>query len=70
MQVSKNAQMVLERRYLAKDKDNKPIETVDGLFRRVAGSIAKADALYDKNADVKALEDRFYELLYRLEKFR
>ena len=67
MQVSKNAQMVLERRYLAKDKDNKPIETVDGLFRRVAGSIAKADALYDKNADVKALEDRFYELLTSME---
>lgn len=36
MEISKNAQVVLERRYLIKDKDGKTIETVDGMFRRVA----------------------------------
>ena len=36
MEISQNARTVLERRYLAKDDGGKPVETVEGLFRRVA----------------------------------
>ena len=43
MPVSKNAETVLERRYLIRDESGKVTETVEGLFHRVAGSIAGAD---------------------------
>lgn len=51
--ISKNALTVLERRYLAKDEEGKPIENVEGMFRRVSDAIASADLNYDKNADTK-----------------
>ena len=35
MPISENAKAVLERRYLARDEQGQPTETVDGLFRRV-----------------------------------
>ena len=37
MGVSENARLVLEKRYLIKDADGKAIESVDGMFQRVAG---------------------------------
>ena len=53
MGVSENARLVLETRYLIKDADGKAIESVDGMFQRVAGAIAASDLLHDKNADVE-----------------
>ncbi|MBI2934582.1 MAG: hypothetical protein HYY29_03320, partial [Chloroflexi bacterium] len=38
-----NAITVLERRYLVKDKEGKPIETPEDLFHRVARFIAQAE---------------------------
>ena len=67
MNISKNAQMVLERRYLAKDGQGNPTETVEGLFRRVADAIAASDKLYDKAADVKDLSDTFFEMMTNME---
>ncbi len=43
MPISENAKAVLERRYLVRDDQGQPTETVDGLFRRVANAIAEAD---------------------------
>ena len=43
MPLNENAIKVLEKRYLAKDKDGKVIETPDEMFRRVAKSVAAAD---------------------------
>lgn len=43
-----NARLVLEKRYLIKDADGKAIESVDGMFQRVAGAIAASDLLHDK----------------------
>ncbi len=43
MKITENAKIVLERRYLIKNEKGEVTETVDGLFRRVAGAIAKAD---------------------------
>ena len=48
MQISKNAEMVLERRYLIKNEKGEPVETVEGLFRRVASAVAAADAHFDE----------------------
>ena len=67
MKLTENAIKVLERRYLAKDEDGKPIETIDEMFRRVAKHIAQADKLYDPDADVEALEEEFYNLMTSLE---
>lgn len=67
MKLSNNALTVLKKRYLAKDKEGKIIETVDEMFRRVADSIASADLIYDKNADVHSISDKFYKLMTALD---
>jgi len=67
MSISKNAMTVLERRYLKKDETGKPTETVDDLFRRVAGTIAESDRLYDKGADAKETADTFFDMMANLE---
>ena len=65
--ISENAKAVLERRYLARDEAGNPTETVEGLFRRVAGAVAAADAVFDPKADVKQTEQAFYELMTHLD---
>jgi len=87
-----NARVVLERRYLAKDSEGRPVETPEEMFRRVARNIAQAELLYKPLEDPStgppsgpseasdsakgtgpALDDaahweeRFYELMARLE---
>ena len=61
-----NAIVVLERRYLKKDRKGKPAETPEELFRRVASAVASADAKFDPKADVKQVEEDFYELMTSL----
>ncbi|MCE7739575.1 MAG: TSCPD domain-containing protein [Candidatus Heimdallarchaeota archaeon] len=41
--LSKNAQTVLEKRYLLRDENNKVIETPEEMFNRVASSIASSE---------------------------
>ena len=65
MPISENAKAVLERRYLARDEQGQPTETVDGLFRRVANAVAEGDRRFDSKADVVATE--FYELMVSLD---
>ena len=67
MELSKNALTVLERRYLIKNGEGVVIETVEELFRRVAGAIAASDRRYDENADCEALADSFYRMMTNLE---
>lgn len=67
MELTKNAQTVLERRYLARGCDGAPTETVEDLFRRVARAIAASDSKYDPAADTAALENEFYEMMTNLE---
>ncbi|MBP8855648.1 MAG: vitamin B12-dependent ribonucleotide reductase [Oscillospiraceae bacterium] len=64
--IGKNAIKVLEKRYLAKDAAGNNIETVEGMFRRVATHIAAADARYDEHADVSACADEFFEAMTAL----
>ncbi|MCL5103290.1 MAG: vitamin B12-dependent ribonucleotide reductase [Armatimonadetes bacterium] len=66
--LTKNARTVLEKRYLRKDEDGKPIEDAVGLFRRVAEAIAEAEISYGKsNKHVKGLAGEFYELISSLD---
>ncbi len=62
-----NAITVLERRYLKKDDNGKPIERPEEMFRRVAKTIAAADIKYDPEADIKGLENEFYCMMTNLE---
>lgn len=67
MKITKNAELVLSRRYLAKDETGQPVETVEGLFRRVASAIAEADAHFDDKADTKAISEEFFKVMTNLE---
>ncbi len=60
---SENATQVIKKRYLMKDKKGNPIETPDGMLRRVATSIAKADEKYSGKGSVQKTTEIFYELL-------
>ena len=64
--ISKNAQVVLEKRYLKKDDSGKAIESPENMFQRVARSVAEADRLFDPDTDVKKTEIQFQKLLANL----
>ena len=64
LDLSENAIKVLERRYLKRDKDGNCTETPADMFRRVADTIASADAKFGKSEEeVKKLSDRFYKAI-------
>ena len=64
--LSNNAGIILEIRYLKKDKDGKATETPEDMFIRVAKHIASADSLFDLSSDVKKTEKKFLSLLTNL----
>jgi len=65
--ISENAMRVLKKRYLKRDTEGNVTETPEQMFRRVARNVAQADTKYDKDADVLALEQEFYDLMTRME---
>ena len=66
--ITSNAEVVLKRRYLAKDREGKPAEDVDQMFRRVARNLAGADRLYGATQDeVSDTEEAFYRAMKGLE---
>jgi ribonucleoside-diphosphate reductase alpha chain len=66
--LSKNARIVLEKRYLAKDERGNITETPAGLFLRVAKFTASADLLYGKSErDAGITADDFYNMMAELE---
>ncbi|MER3545677.1 MAG: ribonucleoside-diphosphate reductase, adenosylcobalamin-dependent, partial [Chloroflexota bacterium] len=65
--LTENARTVLEKRYLRRGEDGKPIETIPEMFWRVASHIAAPDAEYGK--DAYATSEAFYELLTSLRFF-
>ena len=58
--LSENSKVILEKRYLRKDKDGNPSETIEEMFSRIASVVAEPDAPY---RDVKTTETDFYNLL-------
>ena len=67
MAIGSNARVVLEARYLMKDEMGKPVETVEGMFRRVAAAVAASDRAWHQEADVARTEEEFYTLMTNLE---
>ena len=65
--LTENALVVLQRRYLKKDKKGVVIETPEEMFRRVSQNIAQAETLYNPNADVKKIGNDFFEAMANLE---
>ncbi|MDI6857588.1 MAG: vitamin B12-dependent ribonucleotide reductase [Dehalococcoidia bacterium] len=64
VQLSENARVVLERRYLAKDDRGRIIETPGELFRRVAHAITEAETAYGASpAQTAEWEARFYDIM-------
>jgi len=66
MKLSDNAVKVLEKRYLAKDENGNLIETPEQMFRRVAKTVAAADANYVDNNELAEIEERFFKLMAEL----
>jgi ribonucleoside-diphosphate reductase alpha chain len=65
--LTQNALKVLEKRYLKKDETGKVVETPEELFRRVAKTVASADANYGASEkDIGNLEEAFCEMLTSL----
>ena len=67
VEISDNARVVLEKRYLRKDDDGNPIETPEEMFRRVAHAIAQAETLNGTESDAELWEGKFYEVMSTLE---
>jgi len=63
MQLSKNATLVLEKRYLGKDKDGNVIETPEQMIQRVARTIAGAE----RDSSMAEYEERFFKIMSNLE---
>jgi ribonucleoside-diphosphate reductase alpha chain len=66
LDLSANALTVLERRYLVKDDQGKPVERPQDLFWRVARTIAAPDRTYGaSDRAVESLAETFFELMAR-----
>ena len=67
-ELTDNARVVLQRRYLAKDREGNVLEDPDGMFRRVARNLSQSDLEYGATeAERQATEDAFYQVMRRLE---
>jgi len=65
--LSENSRQVLHKRYLRKGLDGQPVETIPGMFRRVARAVAEPDAAH--GYDIASTEETFYGLLTDLRFF-
>ncbi len=67
-EISENAKVILEKRYLLRDDNGNIVEDAQGMFRRVAYAVAKGDTLYGATPDrIDQIADRFYELMASLD---
>ena len=67
-ELTDNARVVLQRRYLAKDREGNVLEAPDGMFRRVAHNLSQSDLEYGATeAERQATEDAFYQVMRHLE---
>ena len=65
LDLTANAQTVLETRYLLRDEAGVPVESPEDLFRRVAADVAAAEAVW--GGDPGAWADRFYRSMSSLD---
>jgi len=67
IELNDNGRRVLEKRYLKRDVDGKPLETIEEMFWRVSENIAQAEKKFDPNADADAMAGEFYRMMASLE---
>lgn len=61
IELSENARIVLEKRYLRRGADGKPCETIEEMFWRVAWHVAEPQTRYGGNR--QAVAEQYYDLL-------
>ncbi|MCD6168653.1 MAG: ribonucleotide-diphosphate reductase subunit alpha, partial [Caldisericia bacterium] len=64
--LTKQAIFVLEKRYLKKNEKGEVIETPLDMFMRVAKTVAEADKIYKKDADVEKTYKEFLDVMVNL----
>jgi len=63
-QLTQNARTVIEKRYLVRDANGKPVERAEDMFWRVATTVAEADRRYGaSDGGVRAAAEEFYTLM-------
>jgi ribonucleoside-diphosphate reductase alpha chain len=67
IKLPENSLNVLKHRYLLKNEKGEITETPDQLVRRVAKNISQADKNYNKDANLKAVEEEFYQMISNLD---
>ena len=67
MNLTENAIKVLEKRYLSKDENGALLEDPNGMFMRVAKTVALADKDFVSPKELKDIEQEFYEMMLNLE---
>ncbi|MGB3242751.1 MAG: adenosylcobalamin-dependent ribonucleoside-diphosphate reductase [Candidatus Omnitrophota bacterium] len=67
MKLPVNTIEVLRKRYLRKDDSRKIIETPDGLFRRVASTVARAENNFRSKITSREAKETFYRMMRDLE---
>ena len=67
--LDESALLVLRKRYLVKDETGHPMESPEGLFRRVAGFIAGAEDNFERG-QAGRVEEEFYAMLSESSSFR
>lgn len=65
--LSENAIVILERRYLLRNEQGKVIESPDMMFERVSKNVASADNLYKDGRNSEAEAKEFFDLMRGLE---
>ncbi len=64
MDLSPNARITYEKRYLIKDEKGNPIETPEDLLRRVAANIASVEKNYGRTeAEIEKSKEDFYQVM-------
>ncbi len=67
-ELTENARIVVEKRYLRKGKTGEHVEDAQGMFRRVADALAEPDHAYGADdGQVKETAQRFFEIMAALE---
>ncbi|MBN2015877.1 adenosylcobalamin-dependent ribonucleoside-diphosphate reductase [Candidatus Dojkabacteria bacterium] len=68
IQINEQQKLIAKNRYLMLDKNGKPRETIDVMFRRIAKHIASAETKYKTSRkDTLQLEKDFYEMMANFE---
>lgn len=67
MNLSDNAIKVLKKRYMAKDESGNLIEDAEGMFKRVAKTVAAADSQYVSPEQLEIIEKEFFDMMSNLE---